>query len=72
MISPKFLAIRERFGAESLDVLRQALNVKDRMAGLIRKQRLLNYPDGTSLAGINTFHSKSNSSESAIIAMLYL
>lgn len=33
--------------------LHTALNVEDRVAALIRKQKLLHYPEGTSIAGMS-------------------
>ena len=51
IVSPQFAALHRRFGKPALDALERSLNVQDRITALIRKQRILNYPEGTSLAG---------------------
>ncbi|KAL4959544.1 uncharacterized protein BDV14DRAFT_160917 [Aspergillus stella-maris] len=52
LISPSFINIRNQFGPSILRTLHASLNIEDRISGLIRKQRLLQYPDGTDLAGV--------------------
>lgn len=52
MLSPQFTAIHNRFGPSTLRALHSSLNVEDRVSALIRKQRLLHYPQGTDIAGI--------------------
>lgn len=52
IVSPKFADIHRKFGQTALNALERSLNVQDRITALIRKQRLLAYPEGTSLAGI--------------------
>lgn len=51
IVSPQFSALRRRFGVTALDAIHKSLNVEDRITALIRKQRLLAYPEGTALAG---------------------
>jgi hypothetical protein len=51
MISPRFTDLHNRFGPSTLSLLHQSLNISDKVQALIRKQRLLAYPDGTAFAG---------------------
>lgn len=45
-------AFREKYaGADSLRAIHPGLNIEDRLALLIRKERLAMFPDGCSLAG---------------------
>jgi len=51
ILSPKFAGLCRKHGESSLNTLHQSLNIEDRIAALIRKQKLLVYPEGSSLAG---------------------
>lgn len=55
MLAPQFTGAHKDFGPSSLRVLHKSLNVEDRVAALIRKHRLLTYPEGTSLAGMQIY-----------------
>ncbi|PYH88477.1 hypothetical protein BO71DRAFT_403826 [Aspergillus ellipticus CBS 707.79] len=57
MLSPRFTAIYDQFGPSTLAALHQGLRVEDRVTALIRKQRLLTYPLGTNLQGIQREYS---------------
>ncbi|PGG94963.1 hypothetical protein AJ80_10072 [Polytolypa hystricis UAMH7299] len=50
MLAPEFTYLYNQFGATTLRAVHQSLNIEDRVAALIRKERLLNYPEGSSLA----------------------
>jgi hypothetical protein len=50
-LSPEFAALNRKYGENTLRALHQSLNVEDRVAALIRKQKILQYPEGSSLAG---------------------
>lgn len=51
LLSPDWTDIHDRFGPSSLRSLHKVLNIKDKVASLIRKERLLHYPARTSIAG---------------------
>ncbi len=51
ILSPQFTALNKKYGENALYALHQSLNIEDRIASLIRKQKLLTYPQGSSLAG---------------------
>jgi len=51
ILSPQFAALCRKHGELSINALHQSLNIEDRVAALIRKQKLLTYPEGSSLAG---------------------
>ena len=52
IISPNFSRIFKKYGEDViLRNLHQSLNIEDRITALIRKQKLLSFPAGTSLAG---------------------
>ena len=50
ILSPQFAALYRRHGELSLNTLHQSLNIEDRVAALIWKQKLLTYSEGSSLA----------------------
>lgn len=56
LLSPEWTDIHNRFGPSSLRALHKTLNVEDKVAALVRKQRLLCYPRGTALAGTSIKH----------------
>ncbi len=45
------MTLHKSYGENALSNLHQSLNIEDKVAALIRKQKLLLYPDGTSFAG---------------------
>jgi hypothetical protein len=51
MISPQFLAIYQQHGPSTLRILHQSLNIEEKITALIRKQKILAYPEGTDFAG---------------------
>jgi hypothetical protein len=51
ILSPEFAALNKKYGEHTLRALHQSLNVEDRIAALIRKQKTFLYPEGSSLAG---------------------
>jgi hypothetical protein len=51
ILSPQFAALNRKYGEHALHSLHQSLNIEDRIAALIRKQKLLTYPEGSSFAG---------------------
>ncbi|KAB8228235.1 uncharacterized protein BDW43DRAFT_304052 [Aspergillus alliaceus] len=52
MLSPIFTNLYDRFGPSTLRTLHKCLNIEDRITALIRKQKLLSFPEGTHIAGI--------------------
>lgn len=52
MISPHFKRLYQNFGDLSYNRLRECLNIQDKIAALIRKERILQYPDGAAFLGI--------------------
>jgi hypothetical protein len=59
MISPQFKKLHQKFGDSSFPRLHQALNIHDKGAAFIRKERILQYPDGAALQGmiyLSRFH----------------
>jgi hypothetical protein len=52
MFSPAFSKILAKHRGSALRHLHQSLHIEDRVTALIYKQRLLQYPKGTSLAGV--------------------
>lgn len=51
ILSPQVAALCRKHGELSINALHQSLTVEDRVAALLRKQKLLTYPEGSSLAG---------------------
>jgi hypothetical protein len=45
------VALNRKYGESALNTIHSSLNVEDRVAALIRKQKLLTYPEGSDLAG---------------------
>jgi hypothetical protein len=52
MISPTFANIVRTHGDTALGYVHRSLNIEDPVTALIHKQRLLSYPQGTSIAGV--------------------
>jgi hypothetical protein len=52
MVSPLFAKILRQHGDSALRYIHKSLHIEDRVTALIHKQRLLYYPEGTSLAGV--------------------
>jgi hypothetical protein len=52
MISPVFAKILSQHGDSALRYIHKSLHIEDKVTALIHKQRLLHYPQGTSLAGV--------------------
>jgi hypothetical protein len=52
MISPTFAKIIRTHGDTALRYIHRSLHIEDRVTALIHKQRLLTYPQGTSIAGV--------------------
>jgi hypothetical protein len=52
MISPQFKKLHQKFGDSSFTQLHQSLNIHDKIAAFIRKERILQYPDGAALQGM--------------------
>ena len=52
MVSPTFAKILREHGDSALRYIHKSLHIDDRVTALIHKQRLLYYPEGTSLAGV--------------------
>jgi hypothetical protein len=52
MISPTFANIIRTHGDTALRYIHRSLHIEDRVTALIHKQRLLSYPQGTSIAGV--------------------
>ncbi|KAF1808047.1 hypothetical protein P152DRAFT_257482 [Eremomyces bilateralis CBS 781.70] len=50
--SPTFKSLMQAYGQDMSEAIARAVAVRDRISMLIRKQRLLEHPDGTSLAGV--------------------
>jgi hypothetical protein len=46
--------LQQKYSSDTLRAIHQSLNVQDRLTALIRKERILQYPAGTDLAGIYT------------------
>lgn len=57
LMSPTFYNLKQRYGDETLRAISASLNLEDRITLLIRKQRLLQYPEGCSLAGVQREYS---------------
>jgi len=43
--------LNKKYEEHALSTLHKSLNIEDKIAALIRKQKLLVYPEGSSLAG---------------------
>jgi len=52
MLSPTFARILSQYGDSALRYIHKSLHIEDKVTALIHKQRLLHYPQGTSLAGV--------------------
>ncbi|KAN0068226.1 hypothetical protein V8E54_013796, partial [Elaphomyces granulatus] len=52
ILSPEFAGLNRKYGENTLRALHQSLKVEDRVSALIRKQKILQYPEGSSLAGV--------------------
>jgi hypothetical protein len=52
MRSPQYRQLCQRYNVETLRQITPALNIEDRIRALIRKRRLLDYPQGSAFAGI--------------------
>ncbi|OJD12483.1 hypothetical protein ACJ73_09344, partial [Blastomyces percursus] len=52
LLSPFFVKMYDRFGPAALRALHYSLDIEDKVAALIRKQKLLAYPKGTTIAGV--------------------
>jgi hypothetical protein len=52
MFSPTFSKILEKYPGSALRHVHKSLHIEDKVTALIYKQRLLQYPQGTSLAGV--------------------
>ena len=50
MLSPRFAALNRVYGEHALHALHISLNIEDKIAALIWKQKLLKYPEKSSLA----------------------
>lgn len=51
ILSPQCRQLLHKYDKLTLRAIHASLNIEDRITALIRKERLLQYPDGTSLAG---------------------
>lgn len=52
MFSPSLCKIIKDHNTLALRYIHQSLHIEDKVTTLIRKQKLLSYPNGTSFAGV--------------------
>jgi hypothetical protein len=51
ILSPQYYILCRKYGAQTLRAVHSSLNIEDRITALIRKERMLQFPEGTAYAG---------------------
>lgn len=51
ILSPQYNILCKKYGAQTLRTVHGSLNIEDRITALIRKERILQFPEGTAYAG---------------------
>jgi hypothetical protein len=51
ILSPQYKILCKKYGAQTLRTVHSSLNIEDRITALIRKERILQFPEGTAYAG---------------------
>jgi len=51
ILSPQYNILCRKYGAQTLRTVHSSLNIKDQITALIRKERILQFPEGTAYAG---------------------
>jgi len=51
ILSPEYYTLYRKYGAQTLRAVHSSLNIEDRITALIRKERMLQFPEGMAYAG---------------------
>jgi hypothetical protein len=51
-LSLEYKILKDKYEVASIRAIHDSLNIEDRITALIRKERILQYPQGTDLAGM--------------------
>ncbi len=51
ILSPHYYALSKKYGGQTLRAVHGSLNIEDRITAIIRKEKILQYPEGILYAG---------------------